>query len=515
MNLEQEKNESKAAKRINIALSALRKLGQFKQIVNQRMEGKYSARLIAFTAALTALLLMILMLFVPNYLGVAGDQTVGKVMNASGVYYTSQEISDIYNNYFVRTYSNVMRDKTIETDYLNSQVLFVRVAVFLDNVFTQDRIFDIRFLAILYGIFYIPALYLLVKQACSRVNHFSEGIVIGFVGLLMFADVAYLTYFNSFYPEALQFVSLMYLVAAGLSFQENRSSIKDFWSLIIFVLAAGILLSTRGECTFLGIFFAVYCLKLLFARSHWMWGVICVMTAFIFSFFSISCMINMETEYDDRSKFHAMTRGVLFEASDPQKALEEFGIDASYELLADVSAYDDLPFVFSEDTQLKKDFLDQYTQTDIAAYYVRHPGSFINMLDTAIKSCYGIRKDYCGNYEKSVGLPPQAKSIFFGIWSTFKTNSAPKTIGFFAVLVAAVILLFRKGYSIRPDEDRRSTIFLDTMMLLVFTCIQQAGSAIIFSGDAELIQHCFLVSYGMDLMIFIVFAELVHKMKIF
>ena len=203
------------ANRINIALWIPRKLNQLKQKLNNRMEGKYSSRLIAVGTTALASFLMIIMLFVPNYLGVAGDQNVGRVMNAAGVYYTDTEMGNIYNNYFVRTYSNVLVGQETADEFLNSQVLLVRIAVFVDNIFTGDRVFDIRFLALLYGLLYIPALYVLVKQACSRVKKFSEGIVIGFVGVLMFADVAYITYFNSFYPEALWFVSLMYCVGAG------------------------------------------------------------------------------------------------------------------------------------------------------------------------------------------------------------------------------------------------------------------------------------------------------------
>ena len=491
------------------------KIKWLRQKMNQRMEGKYSARLIALVTAALAMVLMIIMLFVPNYLGVAGDQTVGRVMNASGVYYTKTDIADIYNNYFVRTYSNVLKDQENVDEFLNSQVILVRIAVFLDNLVTGDKIFDIRFLAFLYGILYVPAVYLLVSQACSRVKTFSEGIVIGFVGLLIFADVAYLTYFNSFYPEALWFVSLMYCVAAGLSFQENRSAVKDFGALCTIIVFAGVLLSSRGECAFLGVLFAAFCLKLLFARRNWMWGVICVMAAFLLSLLSITCMINMQSDYDDTSKLHAMTRGVLFEAKDPSKALEEFGIDPSYELLTDTSAYDYLPIVEASDPVLKEEFLDHYSYMEIATYYLRHPGSFVNLLDVAIKSCFGIRKDSCGNYEQSVGLPARAKSIFFSAWSTFKNNSAPKTIGYLLVLIGAVILLFGRGYSIRPEGDRRSTVFIDMMMVVVLVCILQAGNTIIHSGDAEMLQHCFLVSFGIDLLTYFVLAELVHKIKIF
>lgn len=513
--MKQNDGESRVVKRINLIVKVMRKIAQLKGKVNKRMEGKYSPTLIALVATAAATLIMIIMLFLPNYLGVADDGSFSRVMRSAGIYYTQTEVSDIYNNYFVKTYSNVISDYEVQDSYFNSQVLLLKGAVILDDMITRDRFFDIRFLALLYGIFYVPALFWLLKQACMRVKKFSEGVVIGVAGVLIFSDVAYITYFNSFYPEAIWFISLMYCVAAGLSFQSKRSGYRDFGSLVAIVLAGIVLLASRSQTAFIGILLAIFCLKLLFTRKNWMWGVMCVGAAFILSFTSIVCMINMESDFDETSKFHAMTRGVLFQSNDPGKALSEFGIDASYEMLTDVSSYDYLPLVQSENEVLKEDFLDKYSQLDVAVYYVRHPSSFFSMMDVAIKSCFGIRREFCGNYEKSVGLPGRARSIFWGAWSTFKNNSAPKTIGYLVVLVGATIMLFSKGYAIRPYEDRRSTVFIDMLMVVVLICLSQAGITIVNSGDAEMVQHCFLISYGIDILTYFVFSEVVHKINIF
>lgn len=511
----QNNEESKTVRQLNRVIGLFHKLGSFRKGIDRQMEGKYSPKLIALVATAASVLLMTLMLFVPNYLGVADDGSISRVMNAAEVYYTQTEVADIYNNYFIKTYSNVLSDYTVRDSYNNSQVLLVKTAVYLDNLVTRDKFFDIRFLALLYGILYAPALYLLIKQACMRVKNFSEGFVIGFAGMLIFSDVAYITYFNSFYPEALWFIALMYCVGAALSFQVSRSGYRDFGSLMLIVVSGIVLLSSRSQTSFIGILIAVFCLKLLFTRKNWMWGLFCVMSAFLLSFLSITCMINLESDFDETSKFHAMTRGVLFQSDNPGETLEEFGIDSSYEMLTDVSSYDYLPLVQAENEILKENFLDKYSQMDIAVYYLRHPRSFFSMLDVAIKSCFGIRREYCGNYEQSVGLPARARSIFWGAWSTFKNNSAPKTIGYLIVLIGAVVMLFGRGYSIRPYEDRRSTVFLDMLMVIVFICLSQAAITIVNSGDAEMVQHCFLISYGIDLITYYVFAELVHKINIF
>lgn len=512
--MNQNNGETKIINYINKVVNLLRKIISIKNHINKKMEGKYSPSLIALVATALSTLLMVIMLFLPNYLGVADDGTISRVMNSSGIYYIQSEISDIYNNYFVKIYSNVISGYQTRDSLFNSQIVIVKAAVFLDDLITKDKFFDIRFLALIYGVFYIPAIYLLIKQACLRVKEFSEGFVIGFVGVLIFTDVSYITYFNSFYPEALWFISFMYCVAAALSFQRQRSAYRDFGALVV-VIASGVVLTTsRSQTTFIAILLAMFCLKLIFIRSNWIWGVLCVMSAIFLSIVSVISIINIEPDFDTTSKFHAMTRGVLFESQDPGETLLEFEIESSYEMLSDVSAYDYLPVVKATDPVLY-DFLNQYTQLDIAAYYIRHPAAFIGMLDVAIKSCFDIRREYCGNYEQSVGLPERAKSFFWGAWSNFKSNTLPKTIGYFVFLIAVVVLQFRKGYSLRFYQERRNTVFMDTMMMIVMICLSQAIITIVNSGDAELIQHCFLISFGIDIITYVIFSEIVHRIKIF
>lgn len=507
--------KSKAVRRINSVAAFFRRLSVQKEHLNKDMEGKYSPSLIALLAAFGAALLMILMLFVPNYLGIGDDGSFYRVMEACGISYVSDAVSKESSEFFNRVYFYDSSAYPQEGRMLNSQVLIVKAAVRLDNLLTRDNYFDIRTLALIYGIFYVPAVYLLIRQACMRVKSFSEGVVIGFLGVLIFADAAYITYFNSLYPETVWFISLLYCIAGAVSFQESRSLFRELGSL--FLIAAGgiVLMTSRAQCAFIGIIFALFCLKLLFTRKEWSFRVACVLTSFVLSTISIAGMAWLEKDFTQTDKFHAMTRGVLFGSNDPADTLKEFGIDTSFELLADVSAYDPIPFVEVEEDVIRENFLNKYSVSDIGRYYIRHPGKFIRMMDIAVKSCFGIRRDQCGNYEKSVGLPGGARSPFWSLFSTFKNSSAPKTIGYLLVLVIAACLLFGKEYSLRPLEDKKSTVLLDSIAVLLLICISQAGITIINSGDAAMIRHCFLVSAGMDIMTYFVFAQITHKLNIF
>ncbi|MDO5574844.1 MAG: hypothetical protein Q4G60_12795 [bacterium] len=508
-------NETNTAGKLNIIVQIFKKLRDYREKINRQMEKRYSPKFIASWTTGLAAVLLCLMLFVPNYLGVADDGSLSKVMRAAGLNYIQSDIDHIYNNYFVRTYSNVLTDFQKGDNSVSTHILVVKAAVWLDNLCTGDKYFDIRFLSLLYSIMYIPALWLFMKQACCMVKKFSEGVVIGVFGLLIFADVSYLTYFNSFYPEALWYVCILYCVGAALAFQRQNKLSRDILYFLILVLSALLLIFSKQQCAIAGILIAVFVLKLIFVRKHWLWNVLCIMTALFLTFTSLTSMVRLDSDFDQRSKYHAMTRGVLFQSDDPAATLSEFGIDSSYEMLTDTSSYDYLPFVKAENADvLQKEFYDQYTISDISMYYVRHPGKLFSMLDVATRAAFSIRRSYCGNYEESVGLPAQARSLFWSGWSTFKENSAPKTIGYIVILVIGIIMLYGRSYSLRPSENRRSTVVLDTLIMVLFICLSQAIISIVNSGDAELTQHCFLMGCGIDMMSYFVLVEILHKLNI-
>lgn len=487
-----------------------------KKHINESMAEKYSPRLIAMTATACAALLMLFILFVPPYLGVGDDGNFTPVMQSVGLSYISENIAADSNAYFNRVYAHAGYSAVSDGPRMvNSQILLLRAAIVLDNLVTRDTFFDIRILALLYTLLFLPAFYLLIRQVCLWTNRFFEGVIIGILGVFVFADIAYISYFNSLYPEALWFICILYAVSASLSFQKSRSFVRDFLSLLLLAAAGLTLMTSRSQCALTGLIFALFCIRLLFIRKEWEWGVVCVLAALFLSLVSFGCMVWMQNDFDETDRFHAMTSGVMFEADNPAEVLRIFGIDSSYELLADASLYDELPLTTVGEEVVQEGFLDRYTTNDIMSYYLAHPGKFARMLDIAVKSCFGIRRDYCGNYERSVGLPASAKSLFWSAYSTFKNTSAPKTIGYLVVLIGAACLLFYKGYSLRPVRELRSCVLLDCFWVMLLILLYQAGITIVNSGEAAMIQHCFLVSACMDIMTYLVIARLVHRVNIF
>ncbi len=506
--------ERKAVRHIALLLAFPGRIKGFFGKINSRMEGKYSPSFLALAATAITALTASIILFLPNYMGVANDGSTDDIMRSAGIYYMDEEPEDIYSNYFIKIYSKVPVDGEMPGQTFNSQIILLRLAKGLDDLFTRDSYFDIRFLGFLYLILYLPAVYLVVGQACQRVKRFSEGVFISAAGLIIFSDVGYILYFNSFYPEAVWLITMLYCAGASMTFQKKRSGYGDFLSLLLFLSAGLVLVSSRKQCAVIGFLFAVYLIRLIFVRRNWMWGACCISSAFLMSLLAIVCIFVYPSDFNETSRFHAMTRGVLFESSDPAETLEEFGIDPSYELLADASAYDYLPLVRSGDASLYHGFMDKYTIQDITVYYLRHPGSLLGMIDVSIRAGMDVRRSNCGNYEKSAGLPMKARTLFWSGWSSFKMTSAPRTVGYLFLLAAAVFLLFYRGYSIRPAEDRRNTVYLDMLLTVLAVLLSQSVVVIVNSGDAEMVQRMFLVGLCLDIMTYCVFTELLHKIRI-
>jgi hypothetical protein len=215
------------------------------------------------------------------------------------------------------------------------------------------------------------------------------------------------------------------------------------------------------------------------------------------------------------SKIHAMTRGVLLESNDPEKTLDEFDINGSYAMLTDVSLYDKYPAAEEDNSLIQEGFLDQYTLFDIGIYYLKHPSSLFSMLDLGIKASFNLRRDYCGNYEKSTGMPVRAQTAFWSAYSIYKMRSAPKTIGYLVLLIAAYIVMSgRKMFRGKEIPERFHYVYVSVMGVITIIGVFDILYVIINSGDAQLTQYNFLLGLCMDFLSYYVLTEILYKLNI-
>ncbi|MCH5287458.1 MAG: hypothetical protein J1E43_08545 [Christensenellaceae bacterium] len=498
-------------KLLSLAKGLFETLARLRNRLNRSMRARYSANWLAFIAAAICGLMAVMMLFVPHYLGMGNDSLASAKMG----YYKLDYIDDgmrsgetAANAYFTRVYELTHLDRGSE---FSLEYALVSLAKALDWLFTRDQLFDIRFLALLYFVLYLPGVFLVIKAALERVRQFSEAAALAGLGVLIFSDISYIAYFNSLYADALFFIMLLYMAGCSLLMHRDGKYQSLYMALLGLSCMGFCLVARQGFLAGVVVaFFLLMHLRYMVRRHSKALNIIVASLVLMTSALSL---FQVSSEFDDTGKYHAMTRGVLLQSADPVRTLEDMGISLSFSVLANDSLYDKYPVAQISHPLIRQEFLNRYSTGDIMMYYIRHPGALISMWDLGVKAAVNLRRDYCGNYEMAAGMPPMGKSIFGSAWSIFKMQSAPKTIGYLVVLV--VIVFIMTGKKLLGKQPRRwgFTYFMTCMSLLMLG-VADMTYVMIHSGDAQLIQYNAVLGTVMDILLYFVCAELLHKLNV-
>lgn len=482
-----------------------------RQNFDLRMKSRYSPHRMALIVCGCVFILAAIMLFVPPFLGMSNDGSFDTLVQDVGLQRMEPESQDAYYNYYERQYR--IESSPYPSMTSNAVVrVFTRAAIFLDTLFTRDDIFDLRVLALIYLLLYLVSLYPLARFLLGRVAHFSEGVFIALFTVLIFSDASVIVRFASFYAEPVLLISLLGMLGGLLSLGERKPMP---WMLIVMAGCMLMMILTNAYCAIGGIVVTAVCIRAITLRRDGFWRGLCVFFAMLMSAMSIVGFFQLSGQNTSRRQYHAMTRGPLLQSKNPEDTLASFGIAARYSILADTYTDQNYPVVISESGLLDEGFLDQYTIPDILLHYVRHPGDMLSMIDIGVKSAFVTRPSYSGNYERSAGLPAQAKTPFMSIWSTFKSQSAPRTIGFLVVLIAAILVVYyRRSKPFPSEEEQRQSFLFSALAALILFSLFELATVILYSGDAELVRESYIMGVSLDLFTILFIGEVLHRTNI-
>lgn len=450
-------------------------LGSLHRRGNRHFAGRWSDG--RFTAVALAVIVLVsaVMLWLPNQLGVANDGTVTRTMQNAGLSYLEADRENA-NDYFTAVYALRHADPTDRS----IQLSLLGAAKAVDDLFTGDQLFDVRFLA---------------------------GLCV-----LILGDVSYVTYFNSLYPEAIYLIGLSYFSGGAMSLQ--RKGKKSLGSWLAILAGAAVLCLTRRHCWIFGFGAALFCVTQLRLSESTLERTAIALAAGVALLMGLWSFAFAETDFDDTSRIHAMTRGVLLQSANPEKTLSEFGIDGSYAMLTDISLYDQYPAAEEAEYYMRSGFLNQYSTLDIGLYYLRHPGAMLSMLDLGIRSAMNTTRDYCGNYLRSAGMPARARSVFMGAYSVFKARSLPHTAAYPVLLMIVCAVLSRQGWWRKKEPDRFYYVYFCTTMIAFLTIAAHLTEIILWGGDAQLTQYNLISGFSIDILMLFTLSELLHRLNI-
>lgn len=470
------------------------------------MRNRYRPKRLALVSLLVIAVLMAYMLFLPPYLGLSNDGSLDAVLADVGLARLDPENKEAYFSYYERTYYIEENAQPPETTPLPLKIM-IRLAVALDILLTNDTLFDMRFLAALYMVLYLVLLYPLFLGILQRVPRYSEGLLLAILSVLVFADSTIVVRFASLYTSPLEALALIGLV--DIIFVLSRRQ-KIGAALVLMGACIVVLTAVNQYCALIGIVASVVYWRVFHEQSDLPMRMLSLAMAIVMAVLSVvytGAMLNRQTRV---AKYNQMTRGVLFQADDPTKALAFFGIEPRYSVLTDTYGDQEYPVVLPDDGVLDEGFFDHYSTVDVLGYYLIHPIAMLGMFDRGVHHAFITRSDYSGNYEQSVGLPPMAKTPFMSVWSTFKEQSAPKTAGM--VLLLAVVVLVRKKQK-TLEEERREARYKELIGVFIVMAVLEILTVLLMAGDSELLRESFLMGMAIDLMSVLFITELLHRTK--
>lgn len=460
-------------------------------------------------AVIAAACIIIFILFI-SPIGMADNGDFFRVMNGNGLYKLDRSQPDEYLQYFSTDFGTYEYYNEYQNSMFSSQTLFISAATALDRLLTgDDGLFDVRYLSFFICLWLLLDLYLLVDYATWGIIK-RRRYYIAALGVLFFTDTGYTAYFNSFYAESLVFVSFLATMASALLIFQKRY--RPYPLLALYIFSSLVLTTAKQQNAPLGVLLGLLIIPIMISifkqnpiaglRRARLRKLAVAGCSILLCACGIMVYFVIPQEFVDINKYHSMTRGILMTSQNPETALDYFGINPQYSLLDGTIYYERYPTADVEGEEIKTEFYPKYGFVSVAAYYTLHPSDFVEMLNTAAKSAYVTRPDAIGNFRRSAGRQPEAKTYFFTLISTLKKGTIPRTVGFMIIWIVGML-----GLSF---ADRKRTLVL---LCAILMGLSQIVVSIIGAGDADLSKHIFLYNLAFDLTNFIVLSTVIMRWR--
>lgn len=447
-------------------------------------------------------------LFVPPLLGLADNGDFGRIMLPNGLRHERERNPNDYFGYFNYRYDKLQYYNEVKADKSTHSII-IKAAIVLDDLFTRDSKFDIRFFAVINLAVLAFAIYWLVEAVERMLDNKVFRYIMGLVAVVIFGDVGYTVYFNSFFGESIAYSFFLLSVASLLRFSVDQEVKLNY--IVIFLLSSLIFIGAKNQYSLNGILcFLILGSVLLLKLMHWK-KIFTVILGSGLILFSIWMYQVIDKNIYLINKYHSITRGVLVFESDAQNIIRKIGLDEQFALLAGTIYFDRTPVIDPKHEILLDNFYSKYDIFSLALYYFKNPKAFSKIMEFGLKNSFAIRPEVLGNYTRDSGRKYGERATFFTSWSYIKDNLVPNSAQFiYFFLLICLGLTMARVISYRKTGTPRLKYYSEVVMLYVFlTGFSQVLISFIGAGDTDLKKHLFMTTVTWDILFYYNLAYLV------
>lgn len=465
-----------------------------------------------FKPPVVAVLILVLLsgyaLFAPPMLGLADNGDFGRIMLPNGLRHERQRDSNDYFGYFNYSFDKLQYYNEVKGDKSTHSTI-IKVAMGLDDLFTRDEKFDIRFLAIISLAVLAFGVYWLVEVVEKMLDNKAFRYSVALVAVLIFGDIGYTVYFNSFFGESVAYPFFLLSIASLLKFSVDKGAKMRY--VAVFLISSLIFIGSKSQYSLNGILcFFILVSVLLLKIPNWKKVLTVILGAGLLAF-SLLMYFEIDKSIYLINKYHTITRGVMLFEPDAQKIAKKVGLDEQFSLLAGTIYFDKTPIIAPKDEILLDNFYSKYDVFSIALYYFTNPSAFSKIMMFGLKNSFAIRPEVLGNYLRVSGRRWGERTNFFSLWSYIKENLVPNSAEFvYFFLIICLSMVINRLIRYRNAGAPQLAYYSEIVMLYVFlTGFSQVLISFIGAGDTDLKKHLFLTTVTWDILFYYNFSYIV------
>ncbi|MCV2504546.1 hypothetical protein QQG10_01930 [Melissococcus plutonius] len=456
-------------------------------------------------------ILTCILLFISPINGLADNGQYFYVLNSNSLFINNPNTYP-YADYFQKTYGIMQYFNQTSTKFVSVQQLFITLAIWLNKLFFSKTVFDIRFLGMVYLIFFLPAIYLLIKGLTAGVS-IQKSYLMALLVIFILGDASYTIFFNSFYKEAVSYLASLYIFASCIYFYRGTKKRKEKVGMLVLLLISSIMLIGTSHQEYIlviglvivgiGLFKYMNIRASRFFLSFlllWMLGTTLLATIFI------------PNPFQEQDLYHSLSRGVMLETDKPDKRLSEGKINPQYGLEKGTSYHENYSPVSPKSSQVKKNLLNKTGLFWILNNYLHHPNEFQAMLNLDMQDIYFVKPKELGNYEKTNHYKPKQQVNFFTLYNRINAATFPKEFNFYLLFIIVIVGIYGVGLYKGIKLNCTWMIFrfffilgFSINLLLVFLL------SVIISGDSNLVLHLFLASFYIDCLTILLLSDILGQ----
>jgi hypothetical protein len=397
-----------------------------------------------------------LQLFVPPVVGLADNGDYQRVMGYAGFQHTTADAAQRYFA-FLRTRYAVVRPGWFRPGYHSSETLLAFAARGVHGALGGGGVFDLRTLAALHALLLLLAIAGIVR-ACRELAPATQATV-ALLLVVVFTDVGYVAPFNSFYSQTASLLFL--LLTAAVAAEAVRRGRLEGSRLVAYFALALLFVGSKPQERLAAPLLALFGMRL--ASTPWRapWRSAAAWLAIALCGFSVWYGKHTPYTLREATMFQVVFGELLGRSATPAEDAAELGLDPDWLRYAGTNAYaPDSPLLQSG---FRRDFLHRVGYRKVVRFYLRHPKRLAGRLERASRDMWTLRPSL-GNYERSAGHPPGARTAAFGVWSGLLAKLGARPMLWALLLFAANLLAAARGY--RRSAPRRR-FFREGVVLLL------------------------------------------------